>query len=101
MAGLKLSKIAVADISDLPPDSSSSALSLPNPSAHNPTVTTNIPSVHPLHLFFHPLPLLTFLFHSALGVVRPRLHVSRRLPSLTQVAAFIATGRRKAVPYMV
>ena len=51
-AGLKLSQISVADTSDLPPESSSSAVSLPNPSVRDTTVATNIPSVCPPFLFF-------------------------------------------------
>ena len=58
--GLKLSKISVADTIDLPPESSSSAVSLPNPSVRDTTVATNIPSVSPSFLFLSFLTNILF-----------------------------------------
>ena len=50
-SGLKLTRIAVADAADLPPESSSSALSQPESSTHAPSTAVNTPAVSPLSDF--------------------------------------------------
>lgn len=51
-SGLKLARVAVSDAADPPPESSSSALSRPESSTHDPSTAVNTPSVCPFSLSF-------------------------------------------------